>query len=92
MGFTWKFWMFALQTEKKTYQKKSNSSSLYKGVSNALQWFGNMKHNAAAPDASAKVMKVMILMKVRDAELAYTLSPIPRFASIAWNMAFESTI
>ena len=31
----------------------------YQGESKVLQYFGSMRHNLAAPDAFAEVMKVM---------------------------------
>ena len=54
-----------------------------------MQNFGNMRHNSAAPDAFAKVVKVMNHTWISS--LTDNLQELNGFASMAWHMTLEST-
>ena len=43
----------------------------YLGESKVLLYFGSMRHNSVAPDGFAKIVKVMNLTGLWDAELAW---------------------
>ena len=72
---------------------KNIASRFYLGVSRILQYFRNIRHNSAAPNAFAEVLKVMKHSGLWDAENATHQSTSSKttvwaLPDLAWSLRF----